>query len=145
MLVRFGKVMSIVTCKAIEPHNEIFVNYNYRVWQAPPWYQEQWIQFKRDVEHVSEENLLELTRRFNRDYGVNVEFVAPRKTSKRYLSCGRCQSHVSVTQPSICCEMCEKWYHVACTNVCLESIRNLHHSGTEQEWTCPSCQVVQDR
>ena len=31
-----------------------FAVYKYRVWQAPAWYQEQWIQHKRDTENVSE-------------------------------------------------------------------------------------------
>ena len=46
--------MCIRSIRALEAHEEVFVDYNYRVWQAPAWYQEQWIQHKRDTENVSE-------------------------------------------------------------------------------------------
>ena len=46
--------MCIRSIRALEAHEEVFVDYNYRVWQAPVWYQEQWIQHKRDTENVSE-------------------------------------------------------------------------------------------
>ena len=54
--------MSIVALRPIEAYEEIFVSYNYRVWQAPIWYREQWIHHKREVEKVSEAVIADLTR-----------------------------------------------------------------------------------
>ena len=53
-IFRYGRIMCIRSIRALEAHEEVFVDYNYRVWQAPVWYQEQWIQHKRDTENVSE-------------------------------------------------------------------------------------------
>ena len=41
---RFGRIMSVVAIRDIEPSEEVFVSYNYCVSLAPPWYQEIWFQ-----------------------------------------------------------------------------------------------------
>ena len=46
--------MSVVSLRPILPHEEILVSYNYRLWMAPEWYQEQWVKYKREIEQVSE-------------------------------------------------------------------------------------------
>ena len=46
--------MSVVSLRPILPHEEILVSYNYRLWMAPDWYQEQWVKHKREIEQVSE-------------------------------------------------------------------------------------------
>ena len=60
-------MMCIRSLRALEAHEEVFVDYNYRVWQAPAWYQEQWIQYKRDTENVSEVNNTTLPKNENKD------------------------------------------------------------------------------
>ena len=39
---RFGNIMSIVSVRAIAAGEELFVCYNYRLDQAPPWYRDLW-------------------------------------------------------------------------------------------------------
>ena len=39
---RFGNIMSIVAVRAICAGEELFVCYNYRLDQAPPWYRDLW-------------------------------------------------------------------------------------------------------
>ena len=68
--LRFGRMMCIRSLRALEAHEEVFVDYNYRVWQAPAWYQEQWIQYKRDTENVSEVKNTTLPNNENTDMAV---------------------------------------------------------------------------
>ena len=131
--------MSIVSYRDLEAHEEVFVDYNYRLWQGPAWYQEQWIHHKRDVENVSEETLLEITRRINRQHGVFIEFPEPKRTSKRFQPCRRCKKHVSILDTAISCEECENWYHAQCTEIGLE---NMTQNAEKYEgWTCEYCNV----
>lgn len=132
--------MSIVSLRDIEAHEEIFVNYNYRVWQAPAWYQEQWIHHKRDVENVSEETLLEITRRISRQYGIYIPMYTPKKTSSRYSPCGSCNTHVSVTDTAISCDTCDVWYHGQCTEIGLQSM--CENTEAYNGWRCPNCNVM---
>ena len=39
---RFGRIMSVVATRDISEGEELFVNYNYKLVYAPPWYQQQW-------------------------------------------------------------------------------------------------------
>lgn len=45
---RFGEIMSIVALKNIRKDEEILVSYNYSLGCAPPWYQQQWVQYLKD-------------------------------------------------------------------------------------------------
>ena len=122
--------MSIVSDRSIEAHEEIFVNYNYRVWQAPPWYQEQWVHYKRDTENVPEEVIFESICKMKRDYGVTVPFPNPHKNSDRFAPCATCKIHISLTEASLSCDICDQWHHVSCTPVSVEN-----YTG----WTCKRC------
>ena len=122
--------MSIVSNRSIQAHEEIFVNYNYRIWQAPPWYQEQWVHYKRDIEEMPEEAIFDTIRRIQRDFGVSIVFHKPNENSKRFSPCGYCRQHVCLTEASISCDNCDKWFHVSCTPVSVDE-----YSG----WTCKHC------
>ena len=127
---RFGKVMSIVSNRSIEAHEEIFVNYNYRVWQAPSWYQEQWVHHKRDIEKMPEEAIFDSICRMQRDFGVTVPFPDPKEGSERFSPCTTCSKHISLTEASLSCDTCDQWHHVSCTPVSVDN-----YTG----WTCKRC------
>ena len=44
---RFGKMMSVIALRTIEPGEEVLVNYNYSVSLSPDWYKELWFQYLR--------------------------------------------------------------------------------------------------
>ena len=133
--------MCIRSLRPLEANEEIFVHYNYRVWQAPVWYQQQWIHHKRDTENVSEKNLLELTRRIKREYGVHIELPPPKGSSDRFRPCTVCKQHVSLTQNWISCETCDSLYHVKCAEI---SIENMEDDSEEYLgwWTCQNCSGI---
>ena len=122
--------MSIVSERSIEAHEEIFVNYNYRVWQAPSWYQEQWVHFKRDIEKLPEEAIFDTICKMKRNYGVTLPFPNPHKNSERFAPCATCQQHISLTEASLSCDICDQWHHVSCTPVSVDN-----YTG----WTCKRC------
>ena len=131
--------MSIVSLTQIEAGEEVFVDYNYRLWQAPPWFQEQWIQHQRDAELLSEENILDTIRRISNQYGVYIEFPFPKRGSKRFLPCIVCNLHVGLTEPTVSCKNCANWFHVRCTDICLESISK--DEDTDLGWHCYNCRI----
>lgn len=106
--------MSIVTQRDIEPHEEIFVNYNYRLWQAPIWYQIQWVEHKRNVENVDERTIFDYVSRLQRDYGNVFNIPDPDANSPRFSPCPLCKSHVAFNGHSILCTMCNHWVHFQC-------------------------------
>ena len=132
--------MSIRALRPIEAHEEIFVSYNYRIWQAPEWYQEQWIKFKREVENISEEALLELTRRICRQFGVIVRIPSPEPESPRFVPCVYCARHVKPSDNCICCLECHRWSHCKCAGLEIEYMQN--NPDMFSDWSCKNCQVL---
>ena len=56
----------------------------------------------------------------------------------KYYRCGKCQKHVYDHQNSICCDNCDVWTHLKCTNLTLKEY-NKHKIGFEKSWFCIPC------
>lgn len=140
---RFGRIMSIFAEKDIQRNEEVLVSYNYRIHQAPEWYQQLYFQHLREVEQVGEEAIYLISRRIMRQHGVMIPIPPPSKTSSRFLGCGECCHHVGYDAVSVSCSRCEKWFHVACTPLTVEDIYDEDKSGNKvaktPDWSCNSC------
>ena len=51
--------------------------------------------------------------------------------------CGICRKAVAKRHEAICCDLCDKWIHIACNNVDKKTYRNLQSS--EINWFCMPC------
>lgn len=125
--------MSILTMQDVEPNEEIFVNYNYRLWQAPLWYQVQWVEHKRNVENVDERSIYEYVSRLQRDYGNLFTIPNPDAKSPRFSPCPLCKSHVAFNEPSILCTACNHWVHFECISQTIED--------HDADYVCRKCEL----
>ncbi len=53
--------------------------------------------------------------------------------------CGLCCMRVTYCGYSVCCSLCDLWYHRKCSNLSLPEIRRLRPDHT---WRCPSCSTT---
>jgi hypothetical protein len=130
--------MSIVTSRDIDAGEEIFVSYNYSIWQAPCWYQAQWIEYKRNVENIDERHLAALTLRITKEHGAVITIPSPVETSPRFVPCTKCSRHIGVLEISVACEDCDQWYHIRCTEISPEEMQDNSESF---RWSCDVCQI----
>ena len=140
---RFGRIMSIVAETNIERHQEILVSYNYRIHQAPQWYQQLYFQHLREDKQVDEEGLYLIARRIMRQHEVMISIPAPARGSSRFCACVNCDEHVGYDDFSVSCCKCECWVHVRCTSLKVEDIFDEDASGNQTpkntEWRCHKC------
>ncbi len=143
---RFGRIMSIVSEKDIQPHHEVLVSYNYRIHQAPTWYQELYFRHLRENNDMSEEAIYLSTRRIARDHGVSIQIPPPDRDTLRFVPCGSCDKHVGFDSFSLACESCEKWFHLICTDLKSEDISEESESGQKIpkliSWSCKNCLIL---
>lgn len=135
---RFGHIMCIMSIAEIEAGDEVFVNYNYRIWQGPEWYQQQYLQHLRMVEDVSEETLFLVAARIIRSSGTFVEIPPPPENSCRFDPCAHCGKHVGYQVVSVACLSCQKWCHAKCTALGNEQVLEAAAEGT-LNFTCEKC------
>ena len=57
--------------------------------------------------------------------------------------CGRCGRAVKSNQRGICCDQCDRWHHVACTNLIGEEYARL--SNSLESWVCAACLTLTTR
>lgn len=69
---RFGRIMSVVAVKDIEPDEEVFVSYNYCVSLSPPWYQEIWFEHCMN-KGLSKEKIIDMVGREVAKFGIPME------------------------------------------------------------------------
>ena len=51
--------------------------------------------------------------------------------------CGICQKAVGKKHNAICCDLCNKWIHIACNNLDKKTYRGLQ--GSTMKWFCLTC------
>jgi len=140
---RFGRIMSIVAESDIDLDKEILVSYNYRIHQAPSWYQDLYFRHLRDEKHLSEEAIYLMARRIARDHGVSVPIPCPDRESPRFLKCGGCNDHVGFDTLALACDKCVKWFHVKCTDLKQDDVFEENEFGQKiaklDIWICNSC------
>lgn len=140
---RFGRIMSIVTDADVHIHQEILVSYNYRIHQAPAWYQSLYFTYLREDKKMSEESIYLTARRIARDHGVSIAIPPPSRSSSRFLACGICNEHVGFDTLALACDKCTTWYHVRCTDVKQEDVFEENEFGHKipkiDLWTCMAC------
>jgi len=133
---RFGLIMSIVANRDLEPGEEVFVSYNYDIQKAPEWYQNQWFKHLRGVLDWTEKEIVTWANKMLRKTGVPVKIPPPEKHSSRFVACGRCGEHVGLDCSSVCCEGCELWFHIPCTNI---DIQDVVSNSSGFVWHCTDC------
>jgi hypothetical protein len=140
---RFGRIMSIFADTDIEKHQEILVSYNYRIHQAPAWYQQLYFHHLRNDQQVDEEGLYVIARRIMRQHGVVISIPAPARGSTRFLACGGCDDHVGYDDFSLSCTVCERWYHGRCTDMKVDDVYAEDSAGNKvaknPDWHCQAC------
>jgi len=109
---RFGRIMSIVAEKDIPRHEEVLVSYNYRIHQAPEWYQQQYFQHLREDQHMKEEGIYMIGRRMMRIHGVAITIPPPAPNSLRFAPCGSCRQ-VSISSTFYSRLFCTKVFCIA--------------------------------
>jgi hypothetical protein len=119
--------MSIMAEVDIKSNEEVLVSYNYRIHQAPVWYQQLYFKHMREVEHVGEEGLYLITRRILRQHSVMIAIPPPARDSPRFLACGGC-----------------KLYHMRCTGINVDDIFDEDPAGNKvpkasSDWFSQSC------
>jgi histone-lysine N-methyltransferase SETD7 len=124
---RFGRIMSIMAEVDIKSNEEVLVSYNYRIHQAPVWYQQLYFKHMREVEHVGEEGLYLITRRILRQHSVMIAIPPPARDSPRFQACGGC-----------------KLYHMRCTGINVDDIFDEDPAGNKvpkasSDWFSQSC------
>jgi histone-lysine N-methyltransferase SETD7 len=143
---RFGRIMSIVAETDLEQNQEVLVSYNYRIHQAPTWYQELYFQHLREDELLGEEGIYMIARRIMRQHEVIVSIPPPSFDSPRFLGCGVCRHHVGYDDFAVSCGRCEKWSHVRCTPLKVEDLFEEDQSGNKipknNEWLCHQCVAI---
>ena len=145
---RFGRIMSIVAEQDIPQHHEVLVSYNYRIHQAPQWYQELYFTHLREDEKLEEEQIYMIGRRIMRQHGVTLSIPHPSPDSPRFSPCGVCHEHVGYDEFAISCDTCEKWHHVRCTPLKTDDIFEEDERGNKiaktVEWNCHLCVAITD-
>ena len=51
--------------------------------------------------------------------------------------CGECQRSVTSNHRGICCDQCNKWYHIRCAGITDNEYRRL--SNSPASWICTTC------
>ena len=51
--------------------------------------------------------------------------------------CGICQKSVGVKHKAICCDICNRWIHIACNNLYRKTCSKLQESN--KNWFCITC------
>ena len=52
-------------------------------------------------------------------------------------TCGICQKSVVVKRKAICCDICNRWIHIACNNLDRKTYSKLQESN--KNWFCKTC------
>jgi len=69
--------------RTIMENEELLVNYNYSLSNAPDWYKEKYFQHLREEENVSEEELHSLAKRKSKQFQTRLQVPPPPKGSNR--------------------------------------------------------------
>ena len=136
---RFGPIMSIVAVSPIRTNQEVLVSYNYRICQAPTWYVNLWFKHLREDQNLSEDTLVSMARKESRLGGFPVNVPPPDRNSNRFIPCQTCNDHVGLTDTSLSCTGCERWFHLRCLEMGLDQFKSMVAKGSSISWRCNQC------
>ena len=136
---RFGNIMSVVAKEDIKCHEEVLVHYNYSICQAPEWYVCLWFEHLRETENLTEEEIYQSARKESRLSQLPLNVPPPKRTSPRFLPCGRCKGHVGLEDSSFTCDICEAWYHLTCSQNDINDLKL--YLENKEPITCDECSI----
>ena len=53
--------------------------------------------------------------------------------------CMKCTRAIKIKQNSICCDVCENWYHLKCTSLSITEFKKLGRLDNNDSWFCKGC------
>ena len=66
---------------------------------------------------------------------------ATNNTDEEVEYCGSCNDIVSDGDKSLCCEACNKWFHINCINISVSKYKSIGSLQSIVRWFCTQCDV----